>query len=133
MFPSVEIRHLLAVIALAEELNFRRAADRLHITQPALSKQITDLETENDLHADCDSPPGVSSQRPFSLSHTGPSSAHEGSTPTLTSPRLRLFPRCFSFPLSAHIHLFFFFYSIFLILFTSFSFSLNFFYLYLFF
>ena len=50
MFPSVEIRHLLAVIALAEELNFRRAADRLHITQPALSKQITDLETEHRFH-----------------------------------------------------------------------------------
>ena len=50
MFPSVEIRHLLAVIALAEELNFRRAADRLHITQPALSKQITDLEAEHRFH-----------------------------------------------------------------------------------
>ena len=50
MFPSVEIRHLLAVIAVAEELNFRRAADRLHITQPALSKQITDLEAEHQFH-----------------------------------------------------------------------------------
>jgi DNA-binding transcriptional LysR family regulator len=50
VFPSVEIRHLLAVIALAEELNFRRAADRLHITQPALSKQITDLEAEHEFH-----------------------------------------------------------------------------------
>jgi DNA-binding transcriptional LysR family regulator len=50
VFPSVEIRHLLAVIALAEELNFRRAADRLHITQPALSKQITDLETVHRFH-----------------------------------------------------------------------------------
>jgi len=50
VFPSVEIRHLLAVIALAEELNFRRAADRLHITQPALSKQITDLEAEHQFH-----------------------------------------------------------------------------------
>jgi len=50
VFPSVEIRHLLAVIALAEELNFRRAADRLHITQPALSKQITDLEEEYRFH-----------------------------------------------------------------------------------
>jgi DNA-binding transcriptional LysR family regulator len=48
--PSIEIRHLLAVIALAEELNFRRAADRLHITQPALSKQITDLEAEHRFH-----------------------------------------------------------------------------------
>ena len=50
MFPSVEIRHLLAVIALAEELSFTRAADRLHITQPALSKQITDLEEEYRFH-----------------------------------------------------------------------------------
>jgi DNA-binding transcriptional LysR family regulator len=44
VFPKVEIRHLQAVIILAEERNFTRAADRLHITQPALSKQITDLE-----------------------------------------------------------------------------------------
>jgi DNA-binding transcriptional LysR family regulator len=50
VFPRVEIRHLLAVIALAEELNFRRAANRLHITQPALSKQITDLEAEHRFH-----------------------------------------------------------------------------------
>lgn len=47
LFPNVEVRHLHAVIALAEELNFRRAADRLHITQPALSKQITDLEADH--------------------------------------------------------------------------------------
>jgi len=50
MFPNLEIRHLHAVIVLAEELNFTRAADRLHITQPALSKQITDLEAEHRLH-----------------------------------------------------------------------------------
>jgi len=50
VFPSVEIRHLLAVIALAEELSFTRAADRLHITQPALSKQITDLEEQYRFH-----------------------------------------------------------------------------------
>ncbi len=40
MFPNVEARHLHAVIVLAEERNFTRAADKLHITQPALSKQI---------------------------------------------------------------------------------------------
>ncbi len=49
MFPLVEIRQLNAVIVLAEELNFTKAAQRLHITQPALSKQITDLEAQYDL------------------------------------------------------------------------------------
>jgi DNA-binding transcriptional LysR family regulator len=39
-----EIRHQLAAITLAEELNFTRAAERLNITQPALSKQIAELE-----------------------------------------------------------------------------------------
>ena len=50
MFSSVEMRHLHAVIALAEELNFTRAAQRLRIAQPALSKLITDLEDEHRFH-----------------------------------------------------------------------------------
>ena len=50
MFPNLDVRHLHAVIVLAEERNFTRAADRLHITQPALSKQITDLEKEHRFH-----------------------------------------------------------------------------------
>ena len=50
MFSSVVIRHLHAVIALAEELNFTRAAQRLRIAQPALSKLITDLEDEHRFH-----------------------------------------------------------------------------------
>jgi DNA-binding transcriptional LysR family regulator len=35
---------------LAEELNFTRAADKLHISQPALSGTITDLEEQHRFH-----------------------------------------------------------------------------------
>jgi DNA-binding transcriptional LysR family regulator len=41
-----EIRLMQAAITLAEELNFSRAADRLHISQPTLSKQIYELESQ---------------------------------------------------------------------------------------
>jgi DNA-binding transcriptional LysR family regulator len=50
VFPKVEMRHLQAVIVLAEELNFTRAAHRLHITQSALSKQITEIEEQHRFH-----------------------------------------------------------------------------------
>lgn len=42
----MHLRHLVSFVAVAESLNFSRAAQELHVAQPAVSQQIRALETD---------------------------------------------------------------------------------------
>jgi DNA-binding transcriptional LysR family regulator len=42
----MELRHLRYFVAVAEALNFTKAAVRVRVAQPALSRQVSDLEDE---------------------------------------------------------------------------------------
>jgi DNA-binding transcriptional LysR family regulator len=46
MSASIELRHLRAFVALADELHFTCAAERLHLAQQAVIAQIRQLEHE---------------------------------------------------------------------------------------
>jgi DNA-binding transcriptional LysR family regulator len=42
----MELRHLRYLVAVGEALSFTKAAERLHLAQPSLTRQIKDLEAE---------------------------------------------------------------------------------------
>src|SRR5579884_920467 len=44
--PAMDLQQMRYTIAVAEEGNFTRAAERLYLTQPALSVQVRKLEQE---------------------------------------------------------------------------------------
>src|SRR6185503_9357662 len=46
MVSRMELRHLRYFVGVAQELNFTRASKKLRVAQPALSRQIRQLEEE---------------------------------------------------------------------------------------
>lgn len=46
MFCNMELRHLRYFVAVAEALSFTKAADKLRIAQPSLTRQVRNLEDE---------------------------------------------------------------------------------------
>jgi DNA-binding transcriptional LysR family regulator len=59
MGAAMELRHLRYFVAVADSLNFTKAAAKLRVAQPALSRQVLDLEDEIGVDLFQRSPRGV--------------------------------------------------------------------------
>jgi DNA-binding transcriptional LysR family regulator len=46
MYPGIELRTMRYIVAVGDELHFSRAAERVRVAQPSLSKQIRNVEQE---------------------------------------------------------------------------------------
>jgi DNA-binding transcriptional LysR family regulator len=46
LYPGIELRTMRYIVAVGSELHFTRAAERVHVAQPSLSKQIRNVEQE---------------------------------------------------------------------------------------
>ena len=65
----MELRHLRYFVAVAEALNFTKASAQLRVAQPALSRQVQDLEDEKrqlrSLHRRLNTPQGMTTNQDF--------------------------------------------------------------------